>query len=89
MNDVKLSGNLCADPEMRYTQGGKPVCNGRLASNKKWKDNEGNQHESTVFIDFDCWGGWAESLGRCSKGDQVVVTGELKLDEWSDRKSVV
>jgi single-strand DNA-binding protein len=84
MNNVVISGNLGADPETKYTASGKKVTHGRLANNERWTDREGNKHEATTWVDFEVWGGWADALDSCSKGDQVVVYGKLALDEWVD-----
>jgi len=87
MNNSEISGYLGADPVVRHTQGGKTVANGRLANTEKWKDASGNQKEETTWVDFDAWGGWADSVGQFKKGDHVVVYGKLKLDEWTDKDS--
>ncbi len=42
MNTVNLIGRLTADPELRHTAGGTPVCTLRLAVNRPRKD--GSQH---------------------------------------------
>jgi single-strand DNA-binding protein len=87
MNNVEISGYLGADPVTRNTSGGKTVANARLASTDKWTDNEGNKREETTWVDFEAWGGWADSLGAAGKGDHVVIVGKLKLDEWEDKET--
>ena len=44
VNKVILVGNLGADPEVKYTQGGQAVANLRLATNEKWNDKDGGLH---------------------------------------------
>lgn len=38
LNKVIIVGNLVRDPELRYTSGGVPVVNFKIASNKRYKD---------------------------------------------------
>jgi single-strand DNA-binding protein len=50
LNRVLIVGNLTKDPELRYTSTGVPVANFRIASNKKYKDNLGENKEDVCFI---------------------------------------
>ena len=51
LNSVMLIGRLVADPELRYTQKGAPVCDFRIASSRRYKNREtGEQQEETLFI---------------------------------------
>ena len=40
LNRVLLLGNLCADPELRFTQGGQGVLNMRLATTESYLDKD-------------------------------------------------
>lgn len=83
VNKVIIIGNLGADPEVRYTQGGQPVCNLRVATSEKWKDRDGNQQERTEWHTIVVWGKQAESCGQyLSKGRQVYVEGSLQSREY-------
>lgn len=42
-------GNLGRDPEMRYTQGGVPVCSFSVAHTEKWTDSHGAAQEAAWF----------------------------------------
>ena len=49
VNKVILVGNLGADPETRYTQGGDAICSIRLATTDSYKDkNSGEKREVTA-----------------------------------------
>ena len=37
INKAIIVGNLGADPELRYTQGGSPVASFRVATTERWK----------------------------------------------------
>ena len=77
MNSVNIVGNLTRDPELRHTTAGKPVCDFGLAM------AEYPGSESTVFLDVTVWGPPGESVAKFKKkGEQVAVTGRLRLDQW-------
>ena len=48
VNHVILIGNLTRDPELRYTQSGKPVCDIGLATSRQWKTDTGEKKEETA-----------------------------------------
>lgn len=83
LNSVQLIGNLCADPELRSTQGGQPVCSFRLAMNETWKDKSGQKQERTEFIGIVAWGKTGELCAEyLAKGRQTFVSGRLQTREW-------
>lgn len=80
MNTVSLIGRLTADPELRTTNGGTPVCTARLAVNRARKDG---QDQGAVFIDVVSFGRQAEAVAEhLAKGRQVAVTGRLEYRQW-------
>ena len=75
--NIILIGHLGADPELRYTPGGQPVTNFRMATNRSWKDQSGEQQEETTWFKVAVWGKQAEACNEyLSKGRMVVVGGE-------------
>lgn len=86
INTITLTGNLCKNPELKHTPGGKPVCNLRIASNDKYKDGNGELHEKTLYIDVDVWGYPGELCNmHLSKGDQIAVTGRIDYETWQSQ----
>lgn len=83
LNRVELSGNLGADPDVRYTQTGKPVANLRVASNRKWKGQDRQPQQSTTWVTVKCWDWVAELAAGLKKGDRVMVIGSLEVEEWT------
>lgn len=78
-NIITLVGNLTDDPTLRFTPGGTPVCNFRIAVNKKWTGKDGQQQEETTFMDVTVWRDQAENVGETlHKGDRAVVIGSIK-----------
>ena len=88
INKVILIGNLGADPEMKYTASGTPLCNFRLATSESFKDRDGNQQERTEWHRITAWGRLAEICGQyLSKGRQVYVEGSIRTRSWDDQKT--
>jgi single-strand DNA-binding protein len=83
LNKVFLIGNLTRDPEVRYTPAGKAVADLRLAVNRRFKTNDGEDRDETCFITVVVWGRQAETCGEyLSKGSPLLVDGRLQYDEW-------
>lgn len=81
-NKVILLGNLTRDVEMRHTQSGMALAKFGLAINRKWSQN-GEQKESTCFVDCTAWGRQAEVLSQyVGKGSQLFVEGRLEYSTW-------
>ena len=85
INKVILIGRLGADPEVKQTKKGK-FCNLSLATNKKFKDKEGNWAEKTTWhkiVVFDPR--LAENMEKYAKsGSQLYVEGELETRQYKD-----
>ena len=88
INKVILVGNLGADPEIRRTQAGKPICNLRIATSDRWRDRaSGEQRERTewhrvvIFSEGLC--GVAERY--LHKGSKVYLEGQLQTRKWQDQ----
>jgi single-strand DNA-binding protein len=85
-NHCTFLGNLTRDVEVRNTAGGGVVASFGIATNKKWKDKDGNEKEEVCFLDCTAWGKLAEICGQyLMKGRQVLVTGRLRLEAWEDK----
>lgn len=84
---VTIDGRLVADPELRFTQGGKAVCSMRVAASDSKKDDAGNwQTTEQIFIGVSLWENEAEAAAEAfQKGDQVLVTGRIYEREYETR----
>lgn len=86
INEVRIMGNLGADPELRFTQGGIAVAQLRVATTKKWRDDDGKDREQTEWHTVVVWGKSAESVhAQKKKGDQVHISGYLQTRKWQDK----
>lgn len=83
LNKVLLIGNLTRDPEMRYTNSGTPVVTFGMATNKSWKDSEGETKELAEFHNIVAWNKMAEICQQLlAKGMKIYVDGSLTTRSW-------
>jgi single-strand DNA-binding protein len=84
LNNVLLIGRLVADPELRYTQKGAPVCDFRIACSRRYKNREtGEWQEETLFINIVAWRRQAETANDyLKKGSAVLIEGSLRSRQW-------
>lgn len=82
-NYVTMIGNLTDDPELRFLGNGTPVCQIRIASNRRWTDKSGQQQEETTFINANAWRELGENVAESlSKGDRAIVIGRLRIRSY-------
>jgi single-strand DNA-binding protein len=81
MIKVFATGNLTADPELRTTPNGISVCTFKIASNRRFKDANGEQ--ITEFMPVVAWRQLGEMCGKyLSKGKKVCVIGEIQTRQY-------
>ncbi|SDP04277.1 single-stranded DNA-binding protein [Desulforhopalus singaporensis] len=86
VNKVILIGNLGADPEIRYTPSGTAVATLSLATNRRWKDRDGNTQDETEWHRVVVWAQSAEYCGNyLSRGSKIYVEGRLQTRKWQDQ----
>ena len=78
LNKVILVGRLGQDPELRFTQNQKAVCNLSLATSERSVDANGQKQEQTEWHRVVVWGKSAENANRfLKKGSSVLVEGKI------------
>ena len=83
-NRVILAGNLTRDPELSYTPSSTPICKFGLATNRKWRDQNGEQRDETCFVDCTVFGRQAETFNQyMNKGRPVLLEGRLQFSQWT------
>ncbi len=86
VNKVILIGNLGADPEVRYTNGGAPVANLRLATSESYTSKSGEKVDRTEWHRVVLFGRTAEIAKQyLTKGRQVYIEGRLQTRQWQDQ----
>lgn len=83
-NRIVLVGNLTRDPQLSYTPANTAVCKFGIATNRKWRDRDGNSREEVCFVDCTLFGRGGETFNQyMSKGRSVLVEGRLHLNQWT------
>lgn len=86
MQNVNLAiimGNLTRDPELRYTPNGQAVASFAVATNRSWKDANGDKKEEVEFHEIVVWGKLAELCSQyLTKGRKVHIMGRLQTRSW-------
>ena len=86
LNKMMIIGNLGADPELRYTPGGKAVAELRVAVNDRSKGPDGEWQEETQWFRVELWEQAAERAAeRLRKGHKVFAEGQLRAREWEGK----
>ena len=85
---ITLIGNLGADPEMRFTQDGTPVTSFRIATDRRWRTQDGTTQEKTVWFRVSAWRRLAETCNQyLTKGQRVLLVGEMEEPStWTDQE---
>ncbi len=86
LNKAILIGNLGQDPELRYTQGGQPVLNLRMATTETFVNRDKERQQRTEWHTVVVWGKRGEALNKIlSKGRGICVEGRIQTRKWEDR----
>ena len=84
LNSVLIEGNLCREPELRYTPQGTPICTLVVASNRTYK-LDGERVEEVSFVEGVTAGKLATVCAEhLSKGRGVRLVGRIKQERWED-----
>lgn len=83
LNKVMLIGNVGREPEMRYTEKGKPVTSFSVAVNRTFNTPDGGRREETEWVSIVAWEKLAETCNQyLGKGSKVYVEGRLQTRSW-------
>ena len=87
VNRVTLLGNLTADSELRFTQGGQAVLSIRLATNESYLDKDKVRKDRVDYHSVVVWGKRGEALAKLlTKGSPVFIEGSLRTSSYDDRE---
>ena len=80
-NTITITGNVTADPELRFTQTGTEICNFSIAWNA-------SRESEAMFFRVTCWEKLAVNVAESiEKGTRVTVTGRLAQRSWDDQET--
>lgn len=86
VNKVILIGNVGADPDVRYLEGGTAVANLRLATTERYKNKNGENIDQTEWHNIVLWRGLAEIVEKyVHKGMRLYIEGRIRTRSWDDQ----
>lgn len=83
INKVMIYGNLTRDPELNKLPSGTSVVSIGVATNRKYKNQQGELTEDTEFHNVVLFGRLAEITEQyLKKGSGVFIEGRLRTSSW-------
>lgn len=83
INKAMIYGNLTRDPELKALPSGSNVCSMSLATNRTYKDRDGNKKEEVDYHNIVVFGKQAENVAKyLTKGSGAFVEGRLQTRSW-------
>ncbi|MBN8824777.1 MULTISPECIES: single-stranded DNA-binding protein [unclassified Spirosoma] len=87
LNKMIIIGNLGADPEVRYLDGGAVVATFNVATTEKFTNRNGEKVEQTEWFRIELWNEQAKVAEKyLKKGNSVYVEGRLRTEAWTDKE---
>ena len=84
LNKVMLVGRLTKDVETRNTPTGQTVATISMATNRFWKDKNGQRQDQTEFHNVVLWGRLAEIAGQyLSKVQEAYIEGRMHTRKYT------
>ena len=86
LNKCMIIGNLGRDPEMRYTPGGQAVTQFSVATNRNYRDQQGEWQSEAEWFRVVVWAEQGERAAEnLRKGHKVYVEGRIQTRQWEDQ----
>lgn len=83
LNKVFIIGNLTRDPELKSLPSGTAVTQFGLATNRTYKDKDGNNKDQTEFHNIVVFGRQAETTAQyLKKGSSALIEGRIQTRSW-------
>ena len=83
LNKIFILGNLTRDPELKALPSGTQVASFGVATNRVWKNKNGEKQEGAEFHNIVVFGRQAEIAGQyLSKGSSVLIEGRIQTRNW-------
>ena len=83
LNKALLYGNLTRDPELKALPSGQQVASFGLATNRTYKDKNGQKQEATEFHNVVAFGRSAELIAQyMKKGRPLYIEGRIQTRSW-------
>ncbi len=83
MNKAILYGNLTRDPELKTLPSGGQVASFGVATNRVWRDKDGQKQEQVEFHNIVVFGRQAETCAQyLKKGSSAIIEGRIQTRSW-------
>lgn len=83
INKAMVYGNLTRDPELKSLPSGVQVGTFSLATNRVYKDKDGNKQEQTDYHNIVVFGRQAELVAQyLTKGSAAFIEGRMQTRSW-------
>lgn len=87
LNKIIIVGNLTKDPELKAMPSGMKVCSFGMATNRTFKDKNGQKQDSAEYHNIVAFGKQAEVITQyMRKGSQMLVEGRIQTRSWDDKE---
>ena len=88
INKVQIYGNITRDIELKALPSGSSVCNFSVATNRTWKNKNGEKQEDAEFHSVVAFGKTADLIKQyLGKGRGIYIEGRLQTRSWQDKKT--
>jgi len=86
LNKVFLIGNLTRSPELRALPSGASVASFGIATNRIWKNQQGEQQKDAQFHNVVVFGRQAEIVNQyLTKGSLAMIEGRIQTRSWDGK----
>lgn len=86
LNKAFIYGNLTKDPELKTLPSGQSVINFSIATNRTWKNKNGEKQNSAEFHNMVAFGRTADLIKEyMRKGGGLFVEGRLQTRTWESK----
>jgi single-strand DNA-binding protein len=83
INKAFIMGNLTRDPELRSLPSGASVTSFSVATNRVWKNQQGEKQEEVQFHNVVVFGKQADTVAQyLKKGSSVFIEGRIQNRTW-------
>ncbi len=87
-NNVKLVGNVGAEPVITNLDNGKKVARFSLATNETFKNSKGEKQTDTNWHTLIAWGKAAEIVEKyVTKGKEIAIDGKLTSRSYETKEN--
>jgi len=83
LNKAIIIGNLTKDPELKTLPSGTQVTSFGVATNRVWRNQQGEKQEEVQFHNIVLFGKQAELASQyLTKGSSIMIEGRIQTRSW-------